>query len=141
MFQNNNCAQNQAHAILRALSAAAARTQRREAESEGRSLPSKVLSARQAGTGEMAPGCAHSPAAAEPSMAERAFFNNKCFKIITARRIERAEFCAHSRRRQAAAGLSQPLVTVPPATAPNEAAAIAVVPPTKRPRPRLASYC
>jgi len=87
MFQNNDCAQNQAHAILRALSAAAARTQRREAESEGRSLPSKVLSARQAGTGEMAPGCAHSPAAAEPSMAERAFFNNKCFKIITARRI------------------------------------------------------
>ena len=77
----------------------------------------------------------------EPSMAERAFFNNKCFKIRTAHRIERAEFCAHSRRRQAAAGLSQPLVTVPPATAPNEAAAIAVVPPTKRPRPRLASYC
>ena len=59
----------------------------------------------------------------EPSMAERALFNNKCFKIITSRRIERAEFCAHSRRRQAAAGLSQPLVTVPPATAPNEAAA------------------
>ena len=77
----------------------------------------------------------------EPSMDERAFFNNKCFKIIKARRVERAAFCTHSRSRQAAAGLSQPLVTVPPGSAPNEAAAIAVVPPTKRPRPRLASYC
>ena len=76
----------------------------------------------------------------EPSMDERAFFNNKCFKIIKARRVERAAFCTHSRSRQAAAGLSQPLVTVPPGSAPNEAAAIAVVTPTKRPRPRLASY-
>jgi len=57
-------------------------TQQREAESEGRSLPSKVLSVRQAGTGEMAPGCAHSP----PPLPRR-----------TDRR---------RRRRQAAAGLS-----------------------------------
>ena len=68
----------------------------------------------------------------EPSMDERAFFNNKCFKIIKARRVERAAFCTHSRSRQAAAGLSQPLVTVPPGSAPN-------VPPTKKPRPRLAA--
>ena len=37
------------------LPGAAARTQRREEGSEGRSLPSEVLSARQAGTGERAP--------------------------------------------------------------------------------------
>ena len=105
MYQNNNYAQNQARAILRALPPAgcpggAHPTERgREPRYEPAIGSVKGTPGRHKGDG--APMRALPAAAAtadrppappqtglrwtEPSMAERAFFKNKCFKIVIAR--------------------------------------------------------